>query len=268
MIIISTRKDFDDPSELSRDDYEAREIDLSTDRAKRTLSSKQLNDDLRGKRILLLVHGYNNEQFEVFDAFAMIEARITQQVDGAYDRVVGYSWPGGGRTTEWFGAKSRANAVARKFRRLLETLGTTTAALDIMSHSLGARVTLKALKETDRRDLIRNYYCTAPAVDNECLEPGEEFFHALSACERLFVFHSTKDGVLRTAYRGAEWDSALGLNGPEDWSYITRSPFARGVYVANCKKIVDHHGGYKRADALYNYIHAYQAKNPYRFRTL
>ena len=69
MIIISTRKDFDDPSELALDDYEAREIDLSTDRAQGTLTPTKLNSDLRGERVLLLVHGYNNEQFEVYDAF-------------------------------------------------------------------------------------------------------------------------------------------------------------------------------------------------------
>jgi hypothetical protein len=48
--------------------------------------------------------------------------------------------------------------------------------------------------------------------------------------------------------------------------YISRK--ARTIYVANCKKIVSKHGGYKRADGLYRYIDDYHTKNPAKFKTL
>ncbi|MFL7870996.1 MAG: alpha/beta hydrolase, partial [Anaerolineales bacterium] len=196
----------------------------------------------------------------------IIEDQIQALTPGAYDLVVGYSWPGGDRGLEWWQGKSRANAVARLFRPLIEEMSKSAAFVDLMSHSLGARVSLKALKESQVQAAVRNYFCTAPAVDNECLEVGEEFSQAVPSCGRLFVFHSARDGVLRVSYQAAEWDRALGLYGPEDKDYISRK--ARTIYVANCKKIVGNHGGYKRADALYKYIGAYQTVDPAKFKTL
>jgi predicted alpha/beta hydrolase family esterase len=117
---------------------------------------------------------------------------------------------------EWWQGKSLANAVARLFRSLIEEMSNSASAVDLMSHSLGARVSLKALKESQTQALVRNYFCTAPAVDNECLEPDEEFFESVPSCGRLFVFHSARDGVLRLSYEAAERDRALGLYGPED----------------------------------------------------
>jgi hypothetical protein len=135
-----------------------------------------------------------------------------------------------------------------------------------MSHSLGARVSLKALKESLLKNVVRNYYCTAPAVDNECLEPGEEFFSSVASCGRVFVFHSARDGVLRLTYEAAEWDRALGLYGPEDKEYV--STRAKTIYVANCKRQVSKHGGYKRADKMYKYMSVYETRSPSKFKTL
>lgn len=266
MIIISSRKDFDDPDNLSRDGHRIKEIDLANDTVVRDLTMQGLVTELQGQTVLVLVHGYNNEQFEVYDAYKVIEDKVNALTPGVYDAVIGYSWPGGDRGLEWWQGKSRANAVARMFRSLIEEMSNSVNAVDLMSHSLGARVSFKALKESPVQTVVRNYFCTAPAVDNECLEPSEEFFESLSSCGRLFVFHSARDGVLRISYEAAEWDRALGLYGPEDKDYISRR--ARTIYVANCKKIVRKHGGYKRADGVYKYISAYHTTNPAKFKTL
>jgi esterase/lipase superfamily enzyme len=265
MIIVSSRKDFDDPDHISKAGHTAKEIELSTNTEK-SFDISKLPAKINNKKVLILVHGYNNEQHEVYDAYQIIEQKIKAHAPGMYDFVIGYSWPGGDRGLEWWQGKSRANSVARIFRFLVEEMSNSAKAVDIMSHSLGARVTLKALKESQQQDVVRNYYCTAPAVDNECLEQDEEFYAAVSSCGRLFVFHSSRDGVLRISYEAAEWDRALGLYGPEDKDYVSTK--AKKIYVANCKKHVSNHGGYKRADKMYMYIQDYQAKNPAKFKTL
>ena len=230
------------------------------------ISRNSFSSQVKNKKILLLVHGYNNEQEEVFDAYEIIENKVNQHLAGVYDLIIGYSWPGGDKALEWWDAKSRSNAVARRFRFLLEELSSSSAFIDLMSHSLGARVSLKAFKESTTKDLIRNYYCTAASVDNECLEVDEEFHQSVLSCGRVFVFHSRKDKVLASAYRVAELDNALGLYGPEDKAYIQNK--ARTIYVANCKRTVRSHGGYKRSDAMYQYIFKNLDKNPVKFVTL
>ncbi len=268
MIIISSRENFDDPDNVSRVGHQIKEIDLTgNEQTAKDMSFGDLKEVVNRKRILVLVHGYNNEQFEVYDAYQIIESKIDELTPKPFDHVIGYSWPGGDRSLEWWQGKSRANSIARMFRLLLEYIASSCDSTDIniMSHSLGARVVLKALKETPRI-LVRDYYCTAPAVDNECLESGEEFNASIHACNRLFVFHSARDGVLRISYRVAEGDRALGLHGPEDKDFISNR--AKTVYVANCKKRISKHGGYKRTNELYKYILDYQEKNPTKFKTL
>ncbi|MFM5696321.1 alpha/beta hydrolase [Aeromonas veronii] len=151
MIIVSSRQDFTDSDKLLSDGHLIREIDLSNDNSKRTISVDDLVSEISKKHICILVHGYNNEFFEVCDAYEIIESKINNNLKGIYDEVIGYTWPGGDHKLEWWDAKSRANAVARRFRQLLETLS-EKATIDIISHSLGARVSLKALKESSKKN--------------------------------------------------------------------------------------------------------------------
>lgn len=253
MIIISSRKNFSDPDSLSEEGHQFREIDLSSDQALRNFPDETaFLDEIAGKKVLLLVHGYNNEQDEVHDAYDVITGKIQSHLPNQYDYILGYSWPGGDKGLEWWPSKSRANGVARRFRFLLEAMTDRVNALDIMSHSLGARVVLKALKQSAKAQLVRNYLCLAPAVDNEVLEEGEEFACAVDKMEAIYVFHSKYDPVLSTIYPAAELDKALGLCGPEDIHYIQCK--TDNIYIANCKKHIRTHGAYKRSEVVYRYI--------------
>lgn len=264
MIIVSARHGFDDADRLSTSGHQIRDIDLRNDTVSN--SNIELKTLLNGKTVLILTHGFNNEHFEVYDAYQIIEEYVGTHLSGKYDYIIGYSWPGGDSSLEWWQAKSRSNGVARMFRRLLEELYSVCSSIDVMSHSLGARVVLKALKGSPVNHLVRNYYCTAAAVDNECLELREEFHESLQAIGNMYVFHSARDGVLSLSYLTAEFDRALGLNGPEDKSFILQTPHR--IYIANCKKVVDSHGAYKRCDDVYQYINSSFINPPSEFVTL
>ena len=270
MYIISSRVNYSNPDELMPSGHTIREIDLSDDSNARSFSD--LNEFLKnisGKRLLMLVHGYNNEQDEIYDAYSIIEEKVRVQLNSEYDDVMGYIWPGGDSKFEWWQAKRSANGVARRFRRLIERLSESAASLDLMSHSLGARVILKAMKQANANNgkvPVRNYYCTAASVDDEVFEPREEFYSAMDKFGQIYVFHSRRDKVLKWAYGIAESDVALGLSGPEDRSYIQNS--TKNVFVINCKKKVTKHGHYKHSNDLYAYIARAFSKRPRRFVTL
>ncbi len=267
MLIMSSRKNFSDPDVLSDSGHFYREIDLSNDSTINEFSDQSsFIQHISGKKVLILVHGYNNEQGDVHDAYAVIENKVQQHMNNEYDFILGYSWPGGDKGLEWWASKKRANSVARRFRFLLQALSQTATSIDIMSHSLGARVVLKALKQVQEVKIVRNYFCTAAAVDNEVLEKNEEFSESIDKAEAIFVFHSNKDGVLSLSYRIAELDRALGLSGPEDKAYIQNK--TKNIYVANCKYRVDSHGEYKRSDHIYQYMRGALVKKPTKFKTL
>lgn len=263
MIIISSRKNFSDPDK-DNNKHTVKEVNLNND----TVIQDFETDDafinaIAGTRICLLVHGYNNEFFEVCDSYQLIEAKI-EATRIPYNSILGYMWPGGDHGWEWWAAKSRANGTSRLLRQFLEKLKNNNVTVDIISHSLGARVVLKALKDANT-SLVRNYYCMAGAVDNESLEINEEFSAALNNLEKIFVMHSARDEVLSLAYRTAEMDSPLGLYGPEDVNFAMTSV---NIWIANCKQVVANHGGYKRSSQVFSYILQTQQTPPGRLVTL
>ena len=79
----------------------------------------------------------------------------------------------------------------------------------------------------------------ASAVDNESLERGEEYFVANRKVRNSFVFHSRHDQVLGFAFRIAEFDRALGQNGPENPGDIM--DHSSHTLVINCKNKIRGH---------------------------
>ena len=119
----------------------------------------------------------------------------------------------------------------------------------MQTHSLGARVALQALSTEDTL-WVDNLLLTAPAVDNECLEPNEEFNEALDSCARVFVYHSRHDGVLR-AYSIIAVDRALGARGPENKPVIL--DHCPNVYVVDCQAVVRGHSGYRKQKRYFDH---------------
>ena len=274
MYIISSRLDFSNADDLLPSGHIIREIDLSQDSRSDSFSNiDEFLPKVADRKILMLVHGYNNEQDEIYDAYSIIQEKVRTHLDSQYDDVIGYVWPGGDSRLDWWLAKRSANGVARRFRLLVRRLAQSAMSLDLMSHSLGARVILKAMKqavagdgEPDGEPLIRNYFCTAASVDDEVFEEEQEFHNTLDKFRKILVFHSRQDRVLKVAYGLAEGDVALGLLGPEDKSYIENH--TRNIFVVNCKRKIKKHGNYKHSDDLYSYISRSLSDRIDKFETL
>ncbi len=261
MILISARKDFWSDTELAVSD-KIRDVDLVGDQPSSAVTENAFFKSIAGKKVLVLVHGYNNEPEDVHNAYAILEDRIVASVTGAaaYDHVIGYIWPGGDGAFDYFAAKKRANALARRFGIWLQKMSDKNAVVDVMGHSMGARVILKALK-TRPAKVARNVFTMAAAVDNESIEVNEEFYLSTSRSENVFVFHSRHDPVLQIAFRFAEFDNALGLSGPEDPHDIIAhsgpgNPATPNLFVVNCKHHIRKHGAYKRSAPVYAYLSA------------
>lgn len=253
MLIVSVRKDFNHPDLLNIGGDLYKDVDLNiNDEKSRVITQNEFIEKISVKKVLILVHGHNNELDEVFEAYSVIEMKVKELLESQYDIIIGYTWPSGDNGLDWWASKDRADEVGERFKHFLENIHDNIKALDIMSHSLGARVVLNALKQSEYIPLIRNYFCTAPAVDNEVLEKGEEFNKSIFRAESIYIFHSKNDGVLASLYRLAEFDNALGLYGPENKDFIIEN--TTNIFVANCKKIVDGHSNYKWSDDVYRYI--------------
>lgn len=257
MLMISARKDFWNSTELSDED-EVRQVNLNDDSLGATVNKNVFITNLNGKNVLLLIHGYNNEEDDVVRAYSIIERNVRNllHLDNAspiYDEIIGYSWPGGDDPLDYFSAKRRASAVSPRVNRWIDSMRQAAATIDIMGHSMGCRLSLLALQENLLSSkMIRNLFLTAAAVDNESIEKDGEYYKPCCACDKIYVFHSKKDEVLNISYRTAELDEALGYSGPENPAYIIEN--SPNVKVINCKNVVFKHGGYKDCAGMYVYI--------------
>jgi esterase/lipase superfamily enzyme len=257
MFIVSCRKGFWSATEFSTSD-EIRRVDLRTGSG-RVAPLSDVLQELAGKRLTILVHGYSNEELDVLRSYQTIdtEMRLLGFLGGeaaAYSAVVGFAWPGGAAGLSFPFARQRAGQAAARFARLLAVLRSAGATIDLNTHSLGTHVALEALRDGAPK-LVRNAWNFAAAVDNESIEFQERYYKASQHCERFFVFHSKNDPVLRVWYRIGDlfdFDTALGYSGPEDPATIIRS--SPHVRVINCKEVVRSHSGYRASGQVWAYM--------------
>jgi|GEM_PF-446626 esterase/lipase superfamily enzyme len=200
-----------------------------------------------GKRVLILVHGFATP--EACYPYFTVQANMLD--DGSpYDAIIGYIWPCYTNHLAYLQAKSHADLVAPRLKILLKLLQPVASCIDVAAHSLGNRLVLKALDFTENTPvLIHNFLSIAPAVDNESIEMGEEFFDSTKHCSNLYIFFSQRDDVLRWAYFASEWDKALGYDGAEHPKKIPQN-----VQMVDCTSIIDSHDGYLFSKPIFSFI--------------
>lgn len=136
-------------------------------------------------------------------------AGMTEEDWRPYTRMVGIAWLGDTGSVDFFQAELNAMAAGRRLVALLEQLEDAGIAIDIISHSLGARVVLTALNilgEQERHQWIDNVYLWEPAVaDNALVNDASKDSHPLGmgvfpdahkAVKKVVVLHSEEDGIL------------------------------------------------------------------------
>ena len=256
MILISCRRDFDDTRHFG--DHNAIRNYPLLPRLDEffELDEDGLAQQMIGQHVLLLIHGFRNPLQGVGRAYqGLLKGLIDNGLMGqsGYGLVLGFAWPGFATPLGFLPAVPFANRSAGFFRALLELVSQHARTVDVQTHSLGARVALQTLAG-QTEGFVDNLLLTAPAVDDESIEPGHEFAGALDSCRRCIVYHSEKDATLKFAFRVGdvpEFDRALGWKGPQHPDIIrNESP---DVIVVNCKNVVRTHGGYRSAPAWYEH---------------
>jgi len=259
MILVSCRKDFSS-DRLFNDQNVIRDYPNPANLGNFIeLDEATLLTRADGRHVLVLVHGYRSPLKNVVSSYHDLARNLAQRdllaegPDGStsqYGLVVGFAWPGfKTRLVGFFAARPWASRSGGYLRALIQTLRRAARTVDIQTHSLGARVALQAVS-TDNTLWVDNLMMAAPAVDDECLQPSEEFNEILDSCNRVFVYHSKHDPVLKT-YMLASIDRALGAKGPENKRVTLEK--CLNVYVVDCQAHVKAHGDYRKKPAYYGH---------------
>ena len=194
---------------------------LTADPALSALTPDAIAPLARRKRVILATHGFNVSYESGLRSLARLEESLVIRPDELF---LGVLWPGDFIIPAI--NYPLENGVATKSGRFLarfcdDQLG-RAAAIVMLSHSLGGRVILEAIKHSRRR--IERACIAAGAVGDRCFV--EEYAAAWSNCGSIITLSSMSDTVLEYAYPigdtladaifpdHRELEAALGRRGP------------------------------------------------------
>lgn len=277
ILLINERgPDFWNPSVLAeKTTYAAIE-----DHHERALSEKEFQstlEALKGKRVLVLIHGLKNPRADLLSSYRAAHFNASQLSSTfnesylnrvkrfvydylgfwepdhikPYDAVIGISWPSYDHETYYYKAKENARAVAPKVADHLHELTTLAKEVDVIAHSMGNLVLFEALA-TERESSIplNHIFSIAAAVPQKSLNSNERYGSVASHCQKLFVLYSKNDEALGWPYYIAEGGKvALGLVGANHTFSMLSN-----VTSVDCSQIVKKHSDYFANHKFYKFI--------------
>ena len=180
--------------------------------------------DIRGRDLLIGVHGFNVHQAGAVDHLQQWQKLLTLDANGLF---VGGLWPG---DSVWLGALEYAFAAKAamrsgdNFAKFINANFAAARSISFVSHSLGARVVLETIQQLAASFDVRRLVMMAPAVSDDCLTG--EFAAAAKRVREIVLLGSKQDDVLKEAFPLGNpisgifaqghpyWHAALGREGP------------------------------------------------------
>lgn len=185
------------------------------------MSEDDISEAVARKHLLFGIHGFNNSLREGAVAMAAFEQQLNL---GSGATFFGILWPG----DAWlpyvnypFEADDAVECGKRLALLCNKRFGDAES-FSFMSHSLGGRLALEAVKRLDRR--VRMLCLMAAAVDRDVLTG--QYREVVGKTDNIHILSSPKDMALRLAYPAGDFLSdlfgdsdspfrtALGLRGP------------------------------------------------------
>lgn len=188
------------------------------------VAQAQLIAACRGRHVLIGTHGFNVNQADGSDHLTRWEPLLVLPEDTVF---VGYLWPG---DSVWLHAliyPEAAKVAMQSGDQLAAWLNknlSSAASVSFVSHSLGARVVLRAIQGLAPTLRVRRLLLMAGAVDDTVL--GDEFAAAAKRVEKISNLSSLEDDVLKWAFPLGNplsgifaeghpfWHAAIGRQGP------------------------------------------------------
>ena len=198
---------------------------------------------VRGKRVLLFVHGIRETEARLRAVYSEIASRAVASHDP--EAAVGFVWPAGSTVAVTW-PFTLATALTPCGQRLRDVIVKHRihfgASLDVNAHSLGAAVLASALRQLGAYKWVRHVYLMAPAISQSDLAQI-----AQSIRGTVHVCYNHEDPALM-AYRlwpPSNWiENAVGLVGPDK----RQGPNVRGH---DFSFLGPSHGGYRRISEYY-----------------
>ncbi len=165
--------------------------------------------------ITFVVHGFNNDRGDgLAGVRGLADAAIAQVPGLRSDRMVGVLWPGDAIVgfLSYPTEERDADTTAERFARVLRR-SRLSPPPNFVTHSLGARVVLRALQILVDSDPDRAWagqiVLMAAALDDDALARDDRYRAAVDCAARVVNVASTADDVLRFTFPAGDWVAGL-----------------------------------------------------------
>ncbi|MCB0571093.1 MAG: alpha/beta hydrolase [Phaeodactylibacter sp.] len=252
MLLISLRKDFDAVDKFSPAP-QFRWLDLNTAPDSSMLSTTDVAELIaraKGKRVLLLIHGMNTPAVRAINYYRGV-AHWVNGPTAPYDVVFGLLWPGYQlkrskvqASLAFLKANPSARRSGKKFAGLLQELAGEARSLDIMTHSMGSKVALSALKKQD--GMVDKLFLMAPSVGAKTLGKHRKYeASARHVRDKAVVFFSNNDPVFR----------ALGKKMMGYQGMVSKKPLPEDKFLnIDCSEAVYRHSAYWSSQQVFEVL--------------
>jgi pimeloyl-ACP methyl ester carboxylesterase len=178
----------------------------------------ELPDVLKNKQVLIFVHGHRTRFLKATAALSHLSLRAPSAT------IVGYIWPAHSRKESYALARTKASTeAADRLQALLIALQRLGNSIHIISHSMGARLTLHALSLTRPIDSeneegpqslplrpIQSFFMLGAAVPSNAFlasqttSPSNSWNYRSLLAHQIVNCYSSQDEVLSSAFQWAE----------------------------------------------------------------
>ena len=179
---------------------------------------------VQGRDVLLGTHGFHVNRATGIDYLSHWREWLQLGDNGFF---VGVLWPGDSRWLPFIDYPFEGDEAIKSGRVLADYLVRKFAgvnSLSFVSHSLGARTMLEAIRNLKQAFKLNTLTTMAGAIDDTCLI--DEYQDAAKQMSKIFVLASSRDDVLEWAFPAGNlasgivsrgdpyWHGALGRYGP------------------------------------------------------
>lgn len=256
--MISLREDFFDANKFSKGpQLRWVEVNTGADGLMSSLDEKELAAAAKGKRVLLLIHGMGTP----FPRAKNYYRQVIHWADDAglqpYDMVIGLLWPGYQLKPSWlhnslvfFKANPHARKSGKILSGLLAVLAHEAQSVDLLTHSMGSKVALFALKNQEEK--IGNLFLMAPSIGAKNLQTNHKYgFASESVRDKIIAFFSNNDPAFNSVGK-----KKMGYRG-----IASKKPLPEGKFLSvDCSAAIRSHSGYWSSQAVFNLLTDYLAE--------
>ena len=209
------------------------------------------------KQVLLYVHGFNNvAERDIFPRATLLQRLIVEHGANNLIHVIPIMWPcdddaAPAMLDDYWDDQRAADQSSFAFARMLGKFNDwryadaqkrrpCTKRINILAHSMGARVLCGALNHWARRygsggipQIFRNIFLVAADLVNHTFEPNEEGQIIAHSARNVVVYYANDDLAMSASkvanLKSGTMSRRLGMTGPENLAVIPRN-----VYEVDC----------------------------------